>query len=262
MENRISTYLRDNRNKKLLIPFLTAGFPDKNSFLNLISLSVDCGVDMIEIGVPFSDPLADGAEVQFSSFEALKKGNSLKEIVSLGSRLREKVEIPLILMGYFNPIYKYGEQKYLLDMCKNGLDGLIIPDLPIEEAGSFKKLADKNNISTIFLAAPTSSNKRLKKISNFSSDFVYAVTVTGVTGTGKVFNTDTDNYFKRLRQNIKKPFVAGFGIASASDAKRMVKYADGVVIGSAIIKLIRRAKNKREMLKSTGRLLKSIRNAI
>ncbi len=150
----------------------------------------------------------------------------------------------------------------MADINKAGIDGLIIPDLPIDEAREFKLLADKNEISTIFLASPTSSKERLKLVDDYSTGFVYAVTVTGVTGTGKVFGKDTDNYFKRLKAVLSQKFVAGFGIANASDAKKMIKHADGVVIGSAIIKIIRNSKNKKEIFKNIERLLKSIRNAI
>lgn len=262
MSNRITKLVSSGSDRKYLVPFLTAGFPDSKTFLDIVKLSIDCGVDMIEIGAPFSDPMADGPEVQFSSFKSLENGTKIKDIFGYVKSIREYSQIPLIIMGYYNPILAYGQSEFMKDINKVGIDGLIIPDLPIDEAEEFKFLADKNDVSTIFLASPTSTDKRLKLVNKFSTGFVYAVTVTGVTGTGKVFGKETDNYFKRLKKVLNQKFVAGFGISNASDARKMIKYADGVVIGSAIIKIIRNSKSKKEMLKNIERLLKSIRNAI
>ena len=260
--NRIRSYIKQNKKQKLLIPFITAGFPDTKTTLELITAAINSGCDMIEIGFPFSDPLADGAEVQLSSYHALKKGMTLHKTLKIVEQIRKTSEIPLILMGYYNPVLSYGEKQFMKDATAAGVDGLIIPDLPVSEASDFKRYAAKHNISTIFLVAPTTDKARLKKIEKSCSDFVYAVTVSGVTGVGKVFGRDTDNYLKGLGRVLKKTFVAGFGVSSPETARRFCKYSDGVVIGSKLISLIRSAKNKSQAVKDAARFLSSVRRAI
>lgn len=261
MENRISSLIK-NPNKKLLIPFFTVGFPSNNKFLDLIKMAIESGADIIEIGLPFSDPLADGPEVQYSSHVVLGKNIKFDDIFQLIEKIRSFTEIPLVLMGYYNPILAYGEKRFFNKVKSLGVDGLIIPDLPVDEAEEYTRLMKLTGLSSIFLVSPTSENERIKLIDKNSSDFVYAVTVTGVTGTGKVFDKATDNYLKKLSNQINKKIVAGFGVSSVSDAKRLTKYTDGVVIGSAFIKIIRNEISFYSALIKIGRLLKSIRDAI
>ncbi len=261
MKNRISSLIQ-NSNNKLMIPFFTAGFPSKNKFLDLIEVAIDSGSDIIEIGLPFSDPLADGPEVQYSSHIVLEKNIKLNDIFNLIEKIRLFSEIPLVLMGYYNPILTYGEKRFFKKVKSLGVDGLIIPDLPVDEAEEYTQLMKITGLSSIFLVSPTSENDRIKAIDKLSSDFVYAVTVTGVTGTGKVFDKATDNYLKKLSHQVNKKIVAGFGVSSANDAKRLTKYTDGVVIGSAFIKIIRNEISFYSALIKVGKLLKSIRNAI
>lgn len=263
MSNRIRQRLAqtDNR-RKLLIPFLTAGYPDRKTFRNLVMMAADSGADIIEIGIPFSDPLADGPAIQYSSQVALGNGISLNEILKTVSELRSNLQIPLVLMGYYNPVLAYGLESFMKSSATSGVDGLIIPDLPIDEAVEFKKLAEIFGLSMIFLAAPTSTDKRIKQIDCMSSDFVYAVTVTGVTGAGKKFDKSTDNYLKHLKSILKLPFVAGFGVSSTADARRLTRYAEGVVIGSALINIVRSAKNNRQAVMDVGKFLMSIRKAL
>ena len=260
--NRIRQYLKNNSERKLLIPFFTAGFPTLNQSLDLIATAIDSGADFIEIGIPFSDPLADGPEIQYSSYSALKSGISQKKILKMVETIRNQSGVPLILMGYYNPILTYGEQKFMSDAKNSGVDGLIVPDLSIDEAADYKKLAERNKMSTIFLVSPTSSVERTKRIEKNCSDFVYAVTVTGVTGAGKVFDSTTDNYLKGLRMSFNKKFVAGFGVTSAETAKRLAKYSDGIVIGSKMVSLIRENKNHKLALRAVEKLLTQIRKAI
>ena len=260
--NRIRSYLNQNKKQKLLIPFFTAGYPDKSTTLHLINAAIDSGCDMIEIGFPFSDPLADGEEIQFSSYRALKNGMTLAKTLKIVEQVRKTSDVPLILMGYYNPILSYGEKQFMQDAAAAGVDGLIIPDLPVAEASAYKRHAARYDISTIFLAAPTTDKTRLKQIEKCCSDFVYAVTVTGVTGGGKVFGKDTDNYLKGLKKALSKKFVAGFGVSSPETARRFCKYSDGVVIGSKLISLIRNAKGKAQGVKDTARFLSSVRRAI
>ena len=260
--NRISRYLNQDKKRKLLIPFFTAGYTDKATTLNLIKGAIDSGCDMIEIGFPFSDPLADGEEIQFSSYHALKNGMTLARTLRIAEQVRKTSDVPLILKGYYNPILSYGENKFMKDAKSAGVDGLIIPDLPVSEASEFKRYALRHDISTIFLAAPTTDKIRLKQIEKNCSDIVYAVTVTGVTGGGKVFGIDTDNYLKGLKKVLGKKFVAGFGVSSPEIAKRFCRYSDGVVIGSKLISLMRSAKSNSEGVKDAAKFLSSVRKAI
>lgn len=263
MSNRIRQRLSQSDNgRKLLIPFLTAGYPDRRTFSNLIRAAADSGADIIEIGIPFSDPLADGPDIQYSSQKALANGISLKEILKTVTGLRTKLQTPLVLMGYYNPILAFGVASFMQAAAASGVDGLIIPDLPIDEAVEFKKLAEMTGLSLIFLVAPTSTDNRIKQIDRMSSDFVYAVTVTGVTGAGKKFDRSTDNYLKNLKSILKSPFVAGFGVSSAADARRLTRYADGVVIGSALIRLIRAARDKRQAVARVESFLNTVRKAV
>jgi tryptophan synthase alpha chain len=260
--NRIHTILNKNGKGKFLIPFLTAGFPNGKMFLELIDATVDSGADFIEIGMPFSDPLADGPEVQYSSFLALQNGVTLKKILKTVELIRRKQSLPLLLMGYYNPLLTYGEVQFMKDAKSAGIDGLIIPDLPIDEADDFKRAANKYELSTVFLVAPTSSKDRVKRIDKLCTDFVYAVTVTGVTGAGKKFNKSTDDYLKSLKGTLTKPFVAGFGVSSPETAKRLSKNSNGVVIGSKLISIIRQSKNNRQAVQTVELLLTQIRKAL
>lgn len=262
MRNRINETIDRLGKGKMLVPFFTAGFPDRRTFHDLVSVACDCGCDLIEIGVPFSDPLADGPEIQFSSQAALKHSVNLSGILSGVEKIRHGTDLPLILMGYYNPIIAYGEGRFFSDAGTAGVDGLIIPDLPVEEASTFQKSAAQSELSTIFLVAPTSSDERIRLIDRRSSAFVYAVTVTGVTGTGKDFSRATDTYLRKLGRMLDHKFVAGFGVSSAVDAQRLVRYSDGVVIGSALVKIIRSQKNRSAVCGAVSKFLKTVRKAI
>ncbi len=262
MDNKIRNKLSILGNNKLLIPFFTAGYPDLKTSMEYVRIAADNGADMVEIGMPFSDPLADGPLIQHSSHIALQNGINLKSILYGVKKLRADLDIPIILMGYYNPVKTYGDFKFLKDSKACGVDGFIIPDLTIEEASDFNKQIKNNDLSAIYLVAPTSSEKRIKLIAKMSTDFVYAVTVTGVTGTGKVFGEDTDTYLKKLKSILDKPFVAGFGVSSPESANRLAKYSNGVVIGSALVNIIKNARTKKSSLIDTGRFLKKIRKAL
>jgi len=250
------------KGKKLLVPFFTAGYPSIQATYEFVKAAERAGADFVELGVPFSDPLADGPEIQFSSFDALRKGITVRKILELVRRLRKSTSIPIILMGYYNPILAYGEEKFLTDAARCGVDGLIVPDLPVEEADGLIHSAKEHSISTIFLVSPTSSDERIRIVNRACSDFVYAVTVTGVTGTGKKFDSRTDTYLKHLRNRISKPFVAGFGVSSAESAVRLTRNSDGVVIGSALVKLIRAGSSTKQSVEKIERFLASVREAI
>lgn len=262
MNNRIGQLIKTKSKNKWLVPFFTAGYPRLDSLKEEVKIAEDANCDMIEIGMPFSDPMADGPEIQFSSHTALKNGITLNIIFDQISQIRQKTNIPLLMMGYYNPIHAFGYKKFLTTAKSAGADGFIIPDLPLDEAGEFRKECLKNDLSLTFLASPTSSPQRLKKIDQMSIDFVYAVTVTGVTGSGKKYTNLTDYYLRSLKKELKHKFVAGFGVSDIISAQRLARYADGVVIGSALIRLLKEAKNRKSGFEKLGRFLKQIKGAL
>jgi len=197
------------------------------------------GVDIIELGVPFSDPLADGPIIQAASKAALDKQVHLKDILRLVKKARRSTDIPICLMTYYNPIFCFGEEKFAREAALAGVDGVIIPDLPPEEARSFIKQAAANNIDTIFLLAPTSNNERIKLISRVSKGFIYYVSLTGVTGPRAKLPSDITGHIKLIKKNTAKPVCVGFGISNNKQVEEINKIADGVIVGSSIVKKIK-----------------------
>lgn len=260
--NRITRMTAGRNGRKWLIPFFTAGYPSARQTIELAKVAEDSGSDLVELGMPFSDPLADGPEIQHSSQIALRNGMNLSGVFSIAESIRSKSDLPLILMGYFNPILAYGIDRFARQAGSSGVDGFIIPDLPVTEAGPFLGVAKENGLSVIFLVAPTTTEQRLKAIDSACTDFVYVVTVTGVTGTGRKFGSETDAYLRHLRKSLRKPFVAGFGVSSASTARALAKQADGVVIGSALMRACRESKNFGAARRRIGKLLTEIRHAL
>ena len=242
--NRIKkTFDQLNKDKKKALGiFVTAGDPDFETSLKLITNLPNSGVDFIEIGMPFSDPMADGPTIQLSSQRALKSGMNLHKCLTLIKTFREKNDLtPIILMGYYNPIYKFGKEKFIKNCIKLGVDALIIVDLPPEEDDELFFEAEKNNLSMIRLVTPTTDEKRLKKILLNTSGFVYYVSITGITGTQAPNITSVKDNIKKIRQVTDLPIVIGFGIRSPSQAALMSDACDGIVIGSAVVDLIRKS---------------------
>ncbi len=246
---------------KALIPFFTAGYPSLAETEKLALTAVSAGADVLEIGMPFSDPVADGPAIQHSSFEALKLGLKMRDTFSLVERISAKTGAPIALMGYYNPILAQGVSRFVRSAKSAGVGGLIIPDLPPEEAGELCEVAREAGMGLSFLVAPTTKEKRYARISKASSSFVYAVTVAGVTGARASFAARTDDYLRTVRKAISKPLVAGFGISDGVTAKKMARRVDGVVVGSAFIELMR--KNTRAKARAkVGRLIEEIRKSI
>lgn len=250
-----------NSGRKALIPFLTAGYPSVSQTERLARVALDSGADLLELGAPFTDPLADGPSIQYSSQCALDSGLRLRDLFSLAERISSKTDKPLFVMGYMNPLIARGFENYMRSAADAGISGLIIPDLPPDEAGEALRSAKRHNISLTFLVAPTSEPNRVSLVDRASSDFVYAVTVAGVTGARSGFTRKTDRYLDSLRLQLKKPFVAGFGVSSPESARRLASRADGVVIGSALVDIIR-SRNRREAERRVGAMLLSIRTGL
>ena len=231
----------NKRNKKALGIFVTAGDPNFENSLKLINNLPDNGVDFIEIGMPFSDPMADGPSIQLSSQRALKSGMNIKKCLSLIKFFREKnIHTPLILMGYYNPIYKFGKEKFIKKCIEFGVDALIIVDLPPEEDDEFYFEAEKNNLSIIRLVTPTTDEKRLKKILLNATGFVYYVSITGITGTQAPDIKSVQDNIKKIKQVTNLPIIIGFGIRTPAQAALMSDTCEGIVIGSAIVDLIKK----------------------
>jgi tryptophan synthase alpha chain len=262
MNHRISQLMANRNGRKLLVPFVTVGYPNLDMSRQLAESAISSGADMLELGVPFSDPLADGPQVQLSSQIALESGTNLDHVFALAATLRQRTDIPLLVMGYYNPIYCRGVEPFLADARVAGIDGLIIPDLPPDEATTFLECAVDNQISSVFLVAPTTTTKRIKLIETHCTEFVYAVTVTGVTGAGRSFDDQTDAYLVRLRKQLRKPFVAGFGVSSGESAARLCRQADGVVIGSALIRIVEENGRSPRAVEKVVQFLMSVRQSL
>jgi len=225
------------QNKKALITFITAGDPDLSLTEKLVLAMEEAGADLIELGVPFSDPVAEGPTIQASSQRALESGTKLSQIFSLVARLRERTQIPLPLMMYLNPVCKYGKEDFFA-ACKNsGIDGIIIPDLPFEEKDELEETAEKYGIYIIDLVAPTSGT-RIPKIATGSRGFLYCISSLGVTGERTAFQTDFLSFFREIRQHTKTPLALGFGISSPDQVRALKEFSDGVIVGSAIVKIV------------------------
>jgi tryptophan synthase alpha chain len=221
--------------KKALVFFVTAGFPEKDSTAGIVATLQEGGADMVELGMPFSDPLADGPVIQHSSEVALTNGVTLESILESVARIRSSSDIPLILMGYLNPIMGFGVETFFSKAAESGVDGIILPELPLEEVQRFKDLIASNRLSQILLVTPTTSKDRIERIDAASSGFLYCVSTTGVTGTSR--KTDIGRYLERLRQStFRNPLLVGFGIATPEDAAAVACVSDGVIIGSALIR--------------------------
>jgi tryptophan synthase alpha chain len=262
MSRRIREVLEGRGRHKLLVPFFTVGYPSFRTSLDLVKAGIDAGADLVELGMPFSDPMADGPDIQLSSHVALQKGASLARVFEAVAAVRKYSQVPLILMGYYNPVFAMGPEKFSATAAAVGADGLIIPDLPVSESDELRLPAEAAGLSTVFLVSPTSSPARVRLIDSACTDFAYAVTVTGVTGGRAGFNRDTDAYLKGLKRRLSKPFVAGFGVSSPETARQLARYADGVVIGSALIKTYRTAPSRLTGIRAVGRLLSSLRKAL
>ncbi len=229
------------KSRPALVAYVTCGDPDLRSTREVALAAIDAGAEVIELGVPFSDPVADGPVIQRASERALKNGVSLDQVLTLAAEIRRESDAGLIVFSYFNPVLRMGLEKFAARAADVGVDGALITDLPVEEAGEYLGHMRAHNLATIFLAAPTSTDERLKSIAEASSGFVYAVSRTGVTGTRKELPEDAQKLVRRLRKSTKLPIAVGFGISVAEQFAAVGKYADAAVVGSAIVQVIERS---------------------
>jgi tryptophan synthase alpha chain len=227
------------KNETALIPYIMAGDPDLMTTKELILEMEKAGCDIIELGAPFSDPMADGPTIQKAALRSLRNSISIADVLGLVADVRKESKIPLILMTYYNLIFKYGEEPFVSDAVAAGLDGLILPDLPVEEAGSLNAAAKKAGLDMIFLAAPTSTDERIKQVCKASHGFVYYVSLTGVTGARAGIQASVQDAIKQIKESTDKPVAVGFGISTPDQAAQVSHWgADGVIVGSALVKVI------------------------
>ncbi|EKF54998.1 tryptophan synthase subunit alpha [Galbibacter marinus] len=236
--NRINRKLEASN--KLLSIYFTAGYPDLENTVPIIEQLEKSGVDMLEIGLPFSDPLADGPTIQASSTKALKNGMSSEKLFEQLKNIRKTVEIPLIIMGYFNPILQYGVEKFCQKCQEIGIDGLIIPDLPVDVYHQeYQEVFEKYNLINIFLITPQTSKERIELIDSVSKGFIYMVSSASVTGAKNTFGDAQTDYFKKVEaMNLKAPQIVGFGISNKETFESATEYTKGAIIGSAFIKVV------------------------
>jgi tryptophan synthase alpha chain len=221
---------------KAFIPYIMAGDPSLETTKETVLMLEQCGADIVELGVPFSDPLADGPTIQRAAERALKNNVTLRKVIAFVKDIRSSTQIPLILMTYFNPVFKYGSERFIRDAADAGVDGLIIPDLPPDEAADFIKHARKANLDTIFLLAPTSTEDRIRIVAKVSRGFLYYVSITGTTGSGLLFDGSMERLISEIKGCTDTPVAVGFGVSTPEDAVAVAKVADGVIVGSAIVK--------------------------
>ncbi|NOZ04089.1 MAG: tryptophan synthase subunit alpha [FCB group bacterium] len=252
--NRIQALFRTPGEK--LIPFITAGYPTKELTVELVLAAERAGADMIELGMPFSDPLAEGPVIQASSQIALENGVTLKWILDQVRIIRRRCEMPLALMGYINPILQYGVETFVKDCRSAGVDGLIIPDLPPEEAEPLIGQCRKNSVSPILLVAPNTSDERIHTVSGLAGDLIYCVSILGITGSDLTSVNTLENYLERVRKHSVTPFVVGFGIKTREDVRNINRMADGAVVGSELIRRITKTDDPVEAAETYIRRLK------
>ncbi len=244
---------------RALVAYLTVGYPDLKSTLEIVPMLAEAGCDIVELGIPFSDPLADGTTIQEASFRALRSGVNPKTCLDIAQQLRGKVDIPLVFMTYYNPVLHFGLESFCVACAEAGVDGLIIPDLPPDEATDLDAFTKKHQLDLIFLLTPTSTTERIRLVAQKSRGFIYLVSLTGVTGPRENLPAELEDFVSRVRKETPQPLCVGFGISTPDQAHRVGQVADGVIVGSRLIQLIR---DEDSPYRHTRSFVKSLREAL
>jgi tryptophan synthase alpha chain len=245
-----------------LVIYLTAGDPDLPTTRAIALAAIDAGADVLELGVPFSDPLADGPVIQRASERAVKNGTKLSDVLALAADLRrERPQIGLVIFTYFNPVLRFGLERFCATAKESGVDGVLITDMIVEEADEYLQQLHKHQLTPIFLVAPTSPDERLQRIAKVSQGFVYAISRTGITGTQQTLSKDEEELVKRLRKFTDLPIAVGFGISNAEHVATIGEFADAAVIGSAIVSLIEQS-TRDEAPAAIARFIKGLRQSV
>lgn len=262
--NRIEMLFKNKHacGKSALILYVTAGYPDLETTEALLPALEKAGADMIELGVPFSDPIADGPVIQKASSDAIAKGTTLKKILSHVQRFRRQSELPIVLFSAFNPLYKFGLKKLVKECARIGVDGLLVPDLPPEEAGEMISLCAEAGLCLVFLAAPTTSPERARLIVEKSTGFIYYISTRGVTGAREALDKSILSHVNSLKKMTKKPVAVGFGISTPEHVALLRGKADGIIVGSALIKEIARGANVEERVRMAARFTRKLVQAL
>ena len=242
----------------VLIPYLTVGYPSVEATLKAVPLFVKNGCDIIELGIPFSDPLADGATIQQASHEALRQGVTASACFEVARELRGRVNIPLVFMTYYNPVLKFGLEQFCSKSAEVGIDGLIIPDLPPDEGKELERSTTRHGLDLVYLLSPASTEERVRLVTSRSSGFVYLVSLTGVTGARDTLPEELESFVGSVRKKTEKPLCIGFGVSTPEQARRVATVADGVIVGSRIMQLL----DKDKSLKNACLFVKSLREAL
>jgi tryptophan synthase alpha chain len=259
--NRIDKVFKEKKDNILSVYF-TAGYPALEDTMTILETLQESGADVVEIGIPFSDPVADGPTIQESNQIALRNGMTLKLLVQQLKRMREKIHIPVLLMGYLNPVMQYGVENFCKDMAEIGVDGLIIPDLPMKAyIKEFRPCFNNNGIHNIFLITPQTVEERIRFIDNESEGFIYMVSSASITGAKSGISKEQIGYFERVKaMNLSKPTLIGFGISDHSSFSTACQYSNGAIIGSAFVKLLGSSKNIRKDIKEYVEQVKGLQN--
>ena len=235
--NRIDSFF-ESSSRKALIAYLTVGYPSVEATIEVVPELVQAGCDMIELGIPFSDPLADGPVIQRASYEALLRGVTPQQCLSVAAELRHRTDAPLIFMGYYNPLLHYGLEEFCRASNEAGVDGLIIPDLPPDEGSELETIAAGNGLDLIYLLAPTSTGERVRLVTDRARGFIYVVSLKGVTGARDTLPAELESFIAQVREATPKPLCVGFGISTPEQAQRVGSLADGIIIGSRILDIM------------------------
>ena len=235
--SRISSVF-SKRGHTALIAYVTVGYPSIEATLKAVPLLADSGCDIVELGIPFSDPLADGATIQKASFHALQNGVNLRLCLQVAKQLSERIDIPTVFMTYFNPVLNYGLEEFCAACAGSGIDGLIIPDLLPEEASDLETITQRQGLDLIYLLAPSSTEERIRLVAERSRGFIYLVSVTGVTGVRDRLPAGLQAFITRVKKAASQPLCIGFGISTAEQARQVGRIADGVIVGSRVIQLM------------------------
>ncbi len=262
--NRLQQLLQDARhqNRKLLSVFVTAGFPEADATPEIVTRLAAAGADFFEIGIPFSDPLADGPAIQQASHVALQNGMTVSRVLEQVARIRMVTNVPILLMGYFNPILRFGQRRFVDLAAEAGVDGLIVPDLPPEECGDLLQASRERHLSFVFLVAPNTPSERLRRIDALTDSFVYCVSVTGVTGERSEVAAETVAFLERCKRTLRNPYLVGFGVSTGLQARQLSRLAWGVIIGSAIIKRLGGEGSPAERLDDAAKLVQEVKTAL
>jgi len=250
------------RHETALIPFITAGDPDLAVTAELVLTLAEAGADLIELGVPFSDPMADGPTIQAASERALATGTTLKGVLQLVAEVRKTTQIPLILMGYYNPVFCYGAENFARDAAAAGVDALLLVDLPPEEVAEIHGAMSESGIDLITLLAPTTPRERMARLAAAAEGYLYYVSMTGVTGAQKISPEEIRVAVEELKEMTEIPVAVGFGITTAADAKAVGAFADGVIVGSALVKIIAEHGRSEKLLPEVTKFIAELKSGL